>query len=663
MILDEIAMENFRQYYGKQKITISKHKNKNITVIHGENGEGKTALLNLIKWGLYNKCYLPESDRLLNEKAEAELNEEEYCLVTADIKFEDNGNRYFVHREIKYKKSANLVKEVGKNFTVTLINELGQLKECSNPQNTINQILPEKMESYFFFDGEKIDNLAKSESSKDIKNAIKNIMGIEIIENTINDLDEVYKVLRKDFGKCLHNKEVMKLSNEIENSEAELKNSKLDINQMIKNNKAILAQKDSIDDKLRKLEGAKELQNKRESIEKNKKAIENSIIDLNNKIRKVYSSGGYLAFTESLIGKVEQILEDRRKKGEIPSGIKEQFVNDLLEQKMCICGRRLNPGTDEYCCVEGWKKKSGNDKLENAFIKISADIKVVKQSRDSLKDRLTELQRLKNDYRNRLRQAQEELNEISLELDNRESENIQQLEEMRKRLETENVQIMANIQMLKSNIENKEKFLNDLNNKLKTARADEEKSIIAQKRLNDAEGARDSLVKILEITIERVREKLQEKINYIYNNFSKKGYNAIINENFELQIIKEDDMYKRQVPMSQGERQITSLCFIGSLVDMARERSNANSDFFKGGIYPIVMDSPFGTLDPEHKKRIAGGMPQLSQQIIIMVTDSQWKGEVEENMYSQVGKSYILENHNHKKDLNEKYEYTIIKEV
>ena len=48
-------MTNFRQFYNKAEIIFSTNKEKNITLIHGENGVGKTTILNSILWCLYGK--------------------------------------------------------------------------------------------------------------------------------------------------------------------------------------------------------------------------------------------------------------------------------------------------------------------------------------------------------------------------------------------------------------------------------------------------------------------------------------------------------------------------------------------------------------------------------------------------------------------------------
>lgn len=50
MKLERIILENFRQYFGQQKLNFAKEREKNVTVIHGINGAGKTSLFLALNW-------------------------------------------------------------------------------------------------------------------------------------------------------------------------------------------------------------------------------------------------------------------------------------------------------------------------------------------------------------------------------------------------------------------------------------------------------------------------------------------------------------------------------------------------------------------------------------------------------------------------------------
>ena len=50
-----LKIKNFRQFYGECELEFLSDDTSRITVIHGENGSGKTSLLNAFKWVLYGK--------------------------------------------------------------------------------------------------------------------------------------------------------------------------------------------------------------------------------------------------------------------------------------------------------------------------------------------------------------------------------------------------------------------------------------------------------------------------------------------------------------------------------------------------------------------------------------------------------------------------------
>ncbi|MBT6325854.1 MAG: AAA family ATPase, partial [Bdellovibrionales bacterium] len=56
MNLLKLTLNNFRIFYGERVIEFSNDSNKNVTLVHAENGMGKTTMLNAIKWCLYSRA-------------------------------------------------------------------------------------------------------------------------------------------------------------------------------------------------------------------------------------------------------------------------------------------------------------------------------------------------------------------------------------------------------------------------------------------------------------------------------------------------------------------------------------------------------------------------------------------------------------------------------
>ena len=92
------------------------------------------------------------------------------------------------------------------------------------------------------------------------------------------------------------------------------------------------------------------------------------------------------------------------------------------------------------------------------------------------------------------------------------------------------------------------------------------------------------------------------------------------------------------------------------------------------------MDSAFGSLEDEYRAKVAEWVPRLAHQVVVLVSNSQWRVEVENAMKNRIGREYVLELHTSKQnanrsiDLNGKkypyvvsvhdpFEYTLIKEA
>jgi DNA sulfur modification protein DndD len=661
--LEHIRIKNFRQYYGEQTVRFSKNKEKNVTVIFGDNGSGKTTFLNAIQWCLYGKINLPKSDILVNERAEAEALEGDELEVYVEICFRDGVRDYTVLRRMAGTKDKGKIHVSSPSVVVSYIDESGRTITPNNPQNTIDQILPREMSAYFFFDGERIDNLSKDSGSEEIREAIKTIMGLKVLENSKRHLNDVRKIFA-DEVKASATGEIKGLILEREHYEDQIEELRNQITENEENRRAAMVTKNEIENKLRQAEETRQLQAERDRLNQDMDKVHKYIGEINQQIKRLCSKKGYLAFVAEVIEATKDILEEKRQKGEIPAGIKQQFVQDLLDRKRCICGTELVVGSEHYNLVESWLSQAGSKELEDKFTSTSAGVKLMEQYRPDLFAQLRELKNRKDTELEQLTSIREELDEIGVKLTEKDSEEIRKLERRRKELED----LIRDYDRKEGNyngqIKQAQVHINKLNQEIEKCETLEAKASLAKNRMEACQKARDTIEAIHEEAAIKVKNDIQNRINEVYSHFLRKGYMAKLNEDYTLQIVKEFGETEKTVAMSQGERQITSLAFIGALVDTAREQwEKGKTRFFRGGIYPIVMDSPFGTLDPDHRRRIAQGIPSLSQQVVVLVSDSQWEGDVQKHLSTKIGAEYVLVNYSPKSPRTSQYEYTEIKEA
>ncbi len=179
MRLERIELQNFRQYFGLQRLNFAKAKDRNVTIIHGINGAGKTSLFLALNWCLYgrnaeNIKVVDNVGELISKEAVNQAQPGDEIRSSVSIYFLHNGHRYMAKRTLTSQKLLTgkpAVNEVDQ-FTMMRTDSSGRAESILNPLGTMNAILPVNAREYFFFDGEKIDNFAKPEASAQVKEAI-----------------------------------------------------------------------------------------------------------------------------------------------------------------------------------------------------------------------------------------------------------------------------------------------------------------------------------------------------------------------------------------------------------------------------------------------------------------------------------------------------------
>ena len=109
MKLTAIKLCNFRSFYGKTpELILAGGEEKNTTIIYGNNGTGKTSLLNAFTWVLYEKfsAAFASAEQLVNKRAVAEAQIGQVIECWVEVAWEHDGIRYRVKRECRVYKNA-----------------------------------------------------------------------------------------------------------------------------------------------------------------------------------------------------------------------------------------------------------------------------------------------------------------------------------------------------------------------------------------------------------------------------------------------------------------------------------------------------------------------------------------------------------------------------
>jgi DNA sulfur modification protein DndD len=646
MILESMTISNFRQYYGTQSIFFSKDPERNVTVIRGENGSGKTALLNAFIWCLYGEVGLPFPNLLLNNKTRLETEDGSSTNVSVELRFEDKQQNYLVSRSVPIKKSGGKIYYDDPKLKMHCISPEGLSKSIDNPQEAIEQIIPRDLVSYFFFDGERIQKMTETEKSKDLSHAVKIIMGLEIFERGSNHLNKIKGRFLEESAKD-GGTEIGQIVGEIKEIE-KLKLTKEKNLEQAKNNKDALDREiENVKERLRTIEASADIQRQIDELENLKKQFKEEHQRVHKKLIFLISKKGGLAFCGELIGDVKQFLDHKREKGEVPTGIKRQFVDDILERGVCICGTPIKVGSHAYECVKHWRSKASTARLEDAVIGLNTSIGILANDRESLFQDLKESLESQKRIKEQIEETDEKINSLDAQLVRKEVEEVQELKRKEENCKVKRDNHIIMIATFEKEISDHEKHLVEKQKAYQTKQVENEKAMLAKRRFESCSNVENTIRRLLGLQTQHVLTMLQERVSKVYKKMLRKDFSITVDDKFELFVNKRDT--SDPVPLSQGEQQITSLAFVGALIEIAQELYKRSLDSqgirqigFEGGYYPMVMDSPFGQLDLDHRRRVAESLPLLSKQIIVMVAGSQWRDATFEGMKNYIGREYEL---------------------
>lgn len=660
MILQLIKLVNFRQYYGEQKIEFSQSSSKNVTIIHGENGSGKTALLNAFNWCLYGENDLPNPHKIINDHAINITANGDRVEAKVQIEFKQDNIDYIITRSLQLEKGKDGHTYLEPRVSMQIIDQSGNCKEEDNVQNRIDQLLPNDLRTYFFFDGERIDNLSKQEGSKDIKSAIKLMMGLEILERSILHTEAARKKFRSDLKKN-GNIETNKIITEIENLESEKERLKEKSLIFEENLTALHNEKVIIESRLKSIEESKILQKEREEKEEEKRSKEEALKETKEKLIYFVSKFGYLGFTSNIVKQTIDLIKSESEKNSNVF-VKESIINALIERGKCICGENLLSGSVHMDHLLNLKEQVQNEDIHGSALDMAGSLKIVDEKRKGIYYEMKRLKELEVETQDTILKLTEQLDEISTKLSDKNSEKIASLENKRKEIEQQTAEFNRKIGQIDYELKKIEKELQEKEKEQGKIESLQEEDRLIKERIDACLTVESVFKQIYEVQEIMVKDRLQERISKVYSEFLRKGYNVAVSQDYELKVMNSQN---EEVAMSQGERQITSLSFIGAIVDIAREqyKSKEKQAFNEGGIYPLVMDSPFGSLDSDHRRRVAQGIPKLADQVIVIVSTSQWRGEVEEQLSNSIGKEYKLQYNDPRQNTDQPYEYTKVIEV
>lgn len=661
MILERLVLENFRQFRGRQEIVFSDNRARNVTLVHAENGFGKTTLLNAFRWVLHGEDGLTSDfekpKEIITEAVALAGGDPNDVAATVELTFKHDIERITITRKLSL---AQQRADARKSLVTVEVMRDGQTFRDNSPAQKIRTIVPEGIAEFLFFNGENIDHLAMEESSAKVAEAIRVMLGLELIQTTIDDLNHAN--VRGKFVKELRDntsEEKQTLLDEEISSQGELAKIAERRAQIVK--EIDLCEKEvlMINHKLEANREAAEIQLRRGRLEGLEREFQVKLADTTRRLSRLIAEDGYTLFAQNLVARGREIVATLRAEGKIPARVINTFLQDLLDSGNCICTRCLTPGSPERAAVENLLTIAADQEFNNAVGALDHALGLIEGVSGKTRENLRLLNADRLQVTGEIRRIGEELADIHQKLGSKADNQVQELEDARRSHQLKRDSLQTELGRHAAKEDDLKTRLAEIKKQVSEIVESEAAAELAQRRKDAVDDCIKTLESILAAEVAQLRPELDKEINRHFREVIDKDYWAELTEDFTVRVRKSIGSSTRDtattadvvidVAKNQAMRQSLSLAFIGSLVALAGRRADIPTIVkgLAGAVYPVVMDSPFGSLDNFHREGVAKMLPQLAHQVVAFVSSSQYEGPVETTFSNPnlVGKRYYLVYH------------------
>ena len=630
MILKSIKLNNFRSFFGFHEIDVSPtssgRREKPVILFGGLNGAGKTSILTAVKLALYGKYSLGTA--VAQKKYEEYLQECIHIQKRSDLSQTSSS----VGLCFSFDKEGTLVEyeicrswEKGKNGCIEHLSifennvELQSLKD-KDAENYLNQLVPLGVSDLFFFDGEKIAELAEDESGIALGAAIKKLLGIDLVDRLRADL-RVF-LLSNTLGghEGVERQRLIDDEKAFSDLKQRIIGEKLELEGLMQKYDAFTKERETLELQLSEIGGdyAKSRQEQQLLAEKLNDKVGLANRELRENLTNLFPLTLAQELLQELSSGVEEVVD--REKKIAKNRVLQDFSDRLLSKislkdkdlklakktlseslEKIFVGPKFYPETNqsEMNYIDGLVKVD----VPNALTKIgelSENIEVLQQDLEvaALKVERAPDERSLELHLSKIYKVSEKAHEVKAEIKVRAAE----------------ISVLFNRTI-------------ELSRTLTRGHETLNKKIGLSEPLEHAVKARELMLEFSELRVASKVIELQEAFLKSFDLLMrKKGSIAsakIDPVTFSVELFSFSGEQLNKNKLSAGEKQIYAIAMLDSLAKTS------------GNHLPIIIDTPLGRLDSKHRAKLVNDyFPSASHQVLLLSTDT----EIDEGHYKKLAK-------------------------
>ena len=650
MLLTKVTLQDYGVYKGKNEFDFTCTPEKPIILIGGSNGAGKTTLFESIMLCFYGISTLGKRitkksyDEFLAKKIHRYLGSStsaDFASIIVEFKYFHKGDEinYQVERTWR-KEDSKIVEELHIKKKLESEDKFVSLNtiEESHWQSFIEELIPKGIAKLFFFDGERIVEIAENETEGlEIKSSFSSLLGLDVVEqlrkdlqvNLMRNLTNDDKFLKSEFEKYTNEKNEVLEQNSHYNDKIARKQSEYD---------NLRAEIDTLEAQVSKI-GGKFAQNR----EQTRTSLAVQKINLDNISKRIQDTCSS-ALPFSLI---PQEMEKLKNQINLDEEIQKQSLEEkILKSKFFEINSNLK---DDSFWSEFEIKSDVKDKILTKISKLqkSTSKKIEEKGLLDLSSaQASKIIEIINDANvtSTLEKDTEKFNEVTEKIAMLETsiasapsdDEIGPLIAKLNEKHSESGALQAEIDHLESQIISNDTLMRHINVKIRDTVSNQFKNKKAQTQADLTEKVQlvlDEYVEKLKVKkLELLEKYLLEAIGILMHKKEFIQRVSVDKDSFEVTLYRQNnDPFPKDL-LSKGEKQMFATAILWALAKTS------------GKPLPFLIDTPLARLDEGHRVNlIEKFFPLASHQVAIFSTDSEINFEHYKKLKPYLNRSYAMD--------------------
>lgn len=616
MNFTQVVLTNFGPYYEDHQLDLRVGTDRPIIVIHGENMRGKTSLFNAFRWCLYGEARGREgeilTDQMLFNSVALEEGSKE---ARVRLDFEHGGETYVATRQI-------LVDELGSSFETRFTLQVGSTVVSDNvAHRLLSDIMDERISRFFLFDGEMLreyERLLHNASSESVavKDSIESILGVPALRVLQDDLsmlanDAYERATRQSTAE----KAAAKAENEYMQSQILLSQTEQSIREIQERLVSLNAERQTVRDELEDLQDAQIALGRIEGLHMEIRQDELAIKSQREQMQDLLRTCWWLPVSGVIEAQLVETDAGIRAASEVEGALRTlderaRTLRESLDRTTCAtCGQPLpashvTPIKNQLTEVESEIAKLSQPVTPSLVDLLGRQDRLRPFSRPAAAASLRTLELAVRAMEQRNRIRKQDIADENAALRGHEAAEIRAKQQKLEQLSTDIG--LASTAYSDSVVER---------DRLKNVMTSAQRRLAKNAKGDDAPAVEQAVMQFLSDLFSeavgsfrhQMREEVQDEASRQFMELTteREYQGLVINDQYGLRIMDERG---HVLPVrSAGAEQIVALSLIGALNRCAIRRG------------PVVMDTPFGRLDEQHRANILRWVPTVGDQVILLV--------------------------------------------